>query len=1139
VKFPVADENNIDPEAARAVERLARSMGESSESLKKWSAIFNKGFEEAGRRTTGFGRQMETAADQAEDLRRKFQSTSTTFESLQKTQSKASSVSTRAQTLFSLATGASTEASKRFERQQQEISSAVTTTRESLLAYEKSLFDLTPEQIQHKKELEKTLAVLKNQQISLQAVGVTSTVLGKAFSTLTSFAMTNYKLNLQYQGQYLSAMAAGEDGFKLLGLALTNAIDKQNAAAQAMGDFTIATADALGKMGGKWAPLAGLALGYLAKNAKEAANAEADLAKQGIGLLMQEGSKLVKTFREMTSGGAIFSNGMQTMIQATQGTKLRLEDMAKVVKEHSQAFAENGIGIEAATKTVGNVARMFASTSGTLAKTDRQLLALGFSYEEQAGLAAETLAKMKQGANGRDISDRQVAEATKNYAENLSLLKTLTGEEAKTKMDATRQANATLQFELVKQKMSATQRAELDAAMAKMTPIEQQNLRERMVYGAVVNKAGAILEAQMPSMKANGEAYARLAKNNELTVNTVAAQQAKTGKQTLEESKNMMGIARSRNADMKETQDAMLAGIKQAQATTEENVKAAKLAQKAQEEKAAAEAKKGGKDPTQMLLTAMEIQAKTAKAFQEVAVGKLGTFVDTMQNVANEMLAKLKAAGIPTGMGGPGTTLLEKILPYLDAIALVAFAVVGPMIKGMLNKFMGPRGAAATAESAIEKGAARPDLFKNSKGEFMNRDAARAATLEEIEQYNKANKKQGFFGSRNDGEKGGSIRDFFNKDRAIKAAQAEAKVAEELAHSAPAAAKELSAMSKGLKMVRGVTEGISKRIPVIGTLLAVGMAGATIYGQQGAYDQAKASGDKEGMVAARTEQAGAAGGAAGALILGGIGTIFGGPLGAVAGGIVGEFLGDWIGRKIGPSLDGIFDKISKWTTDIGSFLSNIWTGMGSNISSAWQGLKRIGGGMIDVIWGEIKSSWLGRLGQWIFDTIADSPVGRRFGTFFTEWVITPFQNLKDLVMDMMKKVYSYLPNVSGAYDSTLKYLGIREEKAAAAPAAAPAAPVKNTAGPANAGPAPSPQAPVKAAAPAAVGLPKKADLTADEKKNLNETIAANTKYTNDLLAAYTKNWETSQTGMMKLLQDLVSHASDTVSATKKVAKNTG
>jgi hypothetical protein len=804
---------------------------------------------------------------------------------------------------------------------------------------------------------------------------------------------------------------------------------------------------------------------------------------------------------------------------------------------------------------------MFSSTSGALAKTDRQLLALGFSYEEQAGLAAETLAKMKQGANGRDISDRQVAEATKSYAENLSLLKTLTGEEAKTKLEATKQANATLQFELVKQNMSAAQRAQLDAAMAKMTPIEQQNLRERMVYGAVINKAGAIMEAQMPSMKANGEAYTKLLKSNTLTVGTVATQQATTSKKTLEESKNMMGIARSRSADMKETQDAILASVKQAQVTTEETVKAAKAGQKAQQE-AAAEDKKGGKDPTQMLLTAMEIQAKTAKAFQEVAVGKLGTFVDTMQKVANEMLAKLKAAGIPTGMGGPGTTLLEKILPYLDAIALVAFAVVGPMIKGMLNKFMGSRGAAATAESAIEKSAARPDLYKNSKGELMNRGAARAATLEEIEQYNKANKKQGFFGSRSDGEKGSSIRDFFNKDRAIKAAQEEAKVVGELAHSAPAAAKELSIMGKGLKMVKGVTEGISKRIPAIGTLLAVGMAGATIYSQQQAYNQAKSSGDKEGMVAARTEQAGAAGGATGALVLGGIGAIFGGPLGAVAGGIVGEFLGDWIGRKIGPSLDGMFDKVSKWTNDIGSFLSNMWTGMGSNISSAWQGLKRISSGLIEGIWGEIKSSWLGRLGQWIFDTIADSPVGRRFGTFFNDWVITPFQTLKELVTDMMKKVYSYLPNVSGAYDSTLKYLGIREEKTAGPASAGPTpssqAPVKAgpasagpasagptpssqapvKAGPASAGPTPSSQAPVKAAAPAA-NLPKKADLTADEKKNLNETIAANTKYTNDLLAAYTKNWENSQNSMMNLLQDLVSHAGDTASATKKTAKNTG
>jgi NAD(P)-dependent dehydrogenase (short-subunit alcohol dehydrogenase family) len=131
----------------------------------------------------------------------------------------------------------------------------------------------------------------------------------------------------------------------------------------------------------------------------------------------------------------------------------------------------------------------------------------------------------------------------------MSLLAQLSGEDAKRQKEKVKAENATLAFEMEKAKMSPKQRAELDAAMAQMTEQERQNLRERMVYGTVINKQGAIMEAMTPTMKENGEAYANQLKNNALTVESVAGQQSKNAKKLNDEvMKNGKGIALAADA---------------------------------------------------------------------------------------------------------------------------------------------------------------------------------------------------------------------------------------------------------------------------------------------------------------------------------------------------------------------------------------------------------------------------------------------------------------------------------------------------------------------------------------------------------------------------------------------------------------
>ena len=70
-------------------------------------------------------------------------------------------------------------------------------------------------------------------------------------------------------------------------------------------------------------------------------------------------------------------------------------------------------------------------------------------------------------------------------------------------------------------------------------------------------------------------------------------------------------------------------------------------------------------------------------------------------------------------------------------------------------------------------------------------------------------------------------------------------------------------------------------------------------------------------------------------------------------------------------------------------------------------------------------------------------------------------------------------------------------------------------------------------------LPEKKGLTAQEKAAVMETVATNTKYTNDLLINYTKNAEKLQIQMLQKLDLIAGHSSDTAGAAKKTAKNTG
>jgi hypothetical protein len=250
------------------------------------------------------------------------------------------------------------------------------------------------------------------------------------------------------------------------------------------------------------------------------------LAKFAVEILQKEVDKTVKSFNSMNASGAMFANGMQGMRDASANANLTVEQFAKVIKDNSEAIGRSGLGMTEGANQVGRVAKTFSTFDKTGKVVGNSLLKLGYGFEEQAGLVAETIANMRK-AGGGTVSDKEVAEQTKKYAESLRLIASITGQDAKAKVAAAAAAANELIFQQKLAGKSKEQRAQIYAAMATMSDLEKKNFVDRVALGTVINKEGAIFEATIDGSREKGEAAFRLFEQNKLTAEAGADLNAK------------------------------------------------------------------------------------------------------------------------------------------------------------------------------------------------------------------------------------------------------------------------------------------------------------------------------------------------------------------------------------------------------------------------------------------------------------------------------------------------------------------------------------------------------------------------------------------------------------------------------------
>jgi len=363
-------------------------------------------------------------------------------------------------------------------------------------------------------------------------------------------AMTNFALGLTKTTVAMGQVAAGGVGSLIKNLQsgassidvaagiLSSGVDVANTGmqaaaggAQALGTMLLSGPTPQLKLFGVGLFAAGTALSFFSESASK-------LAKFGIEVLSAELKKSVESFMTMSASGALFANGVQGMRDASLAAGLTVNQFSKVVQENVGTLGASGLGVSGAIKKVGAALKAGGDAM------QRSLLNLGYSLEEQAGLVADTMKDLRgQGGSGVKATDAQIAEQTQKYAENLRVIAAITGEDARKKSAAVREQANQLAFQQKLAEKTPAQQAATLRAMDNMTDIERKNFMDMVNFGSVINKEGAVLEAQIPALGKSVKEMYQAYNSNTLDENKTRAIQSQNNEAQRKQLLGATGIA--------------------------------------------------------------------------------------------------------------------------------------------------------------------------------------------------------------------------------------------------------------------------------------------------------------------------------------------------------------------------------------------------------------------------------------------------------------------------------------------------------------------------------------------------------------------------------------------------------------------
>ena len=427
------------------------------------------------------------------------------------------------------------------------------------------------------------------------------------------------------------------------------------------------------------------------------------VAQKVLPVLQGELEKFSTAFNTTSSAGALFADGLTGMINAAGDAGLRVDDFAKVIDQNKEAIAQSGLGMAGGAQLIGKVGKTLEASG-----VQKELMNLGFSLQDQAAMTANVAAQMRK-TSGQMLSDKEVAPAVAEYAKNLRMIASITGEDVESKTKAAEKANQELALQAQLAKMGINQ-ADFNQAMGQLTEQEQKNLRDRIVLGEVVNKEGAIAEATNKAMGDKGQALFAALQQGQFNASKVADIITDFGPAV---KKDALALADSIGTAAYATGDATMQAVSKGQLDliNQSNLYTAEA--RAAAEKALAEQAKT-KDPATQNLTEAQLAAnKLAIELQNAAKDAMPAYTSALKQsttILLDMIKQFKAQGFNAGGDGKGvmdyaTTALEVVGALGGAKGLFQAVGLGNLFGGGATAAAATGGAAATGAATTAAGA--------------------------------------------------------------------------------------------------------------------------------------------------------------------------------------------------------------------------------------------------------------------------------------------------------------------------------------------------------------------------------------------------------------------------------------------------
>jgi hypothetical protein len=316
-------------------------------------------------------------------------------------------------------------------------------------------------------------------QASMGLLGWGKTLANSAIAVATSFATTYDQMAKDPIGAASTMLATNIDVFAAAG----------KAAVDVVGGAAAGLASAIPVVGGA---VSGV-INALSSAAKAAIDFAASVLKLANQVFAQEFKKSADMLHNFTKAGASFAGGMTEMRNVAHASGVGMETFSKIVMSSGEEIRNMGLNQADGARAVAAGMKALTTTVGRSGNNLRdEMLAMGYTYEEQGQIVAQMGAQMKaQGQNIKSLAPAELARQTKEYATNLKVISDITGQDAKKLQEKARAES--MRGALMGKLDANQQKAFKDAHATLMTlgpeagPKMQQALMQMLAGGTVTD----------------------------------------------------------------------------------------------------------------------------------------------------------------------------------------------------------------------------------------------------------------------------------------------------------------------------------------------------------------------------------------------------------------------------------------------------------------------------------------------------------------------------------------------------------------------------------------------------------------------------------------------------------------------------